>query len=188
MQIKILFLWVCISNCSTLFIKNTIVSPLNCLCLSVENLLTMYRWVFFRFLSSVLDAWDSLLAPWVPSLSWVFSTVSNHSRYLSVFPRQAMAPNIINVITYNWLQHGYTSPRGGPGYLSFHSCSECGLTRTFKDRANRYSQEGSFGTANWVFSPVRIQGFYLSHTRGHIGHWHPIVKLWKLLSMNSAFR
>ena len=46
------------------------------------------------------------------------------------FPPTNELPNIMNVLFYDQVQHGYqyliSGARGGLGYLGFHSCSECG--------------------------------------------------------------
>ena len=78
---------------------------------------------------------------------WLFQL----SLYLESFPQFVLfpgfeslpqirdgLPNNTNVLSHNWAQRGYQRPIPGTGggleYLGFHSCSQCGPIRAFKDR------------------------------------------------------
>ena len=76
-------------------------------------------------------------------------------------------PNIINVLTHHWVQHGIGVPyQVGAGgrldYLGPHSYEESGLVKAFKDRGIDDSSLSQL-TKNLLHLFYRFPGFHVLH-------------------------
>ena len=102
-----------------------------------------------------------------PYLSWVFPTAISHAGFVSFLQISSVLPNIINVLTHHWVQHGigvpYQVDTGGRlDYLGPHSYEESGLVKAFKDRGIDDSSLSQL-TKNLLHLLYRFPGFHVLH-------------------------
>lgn len=95
-----------------------------------------HSYILINFIRPFIASWNSFIN--LLSASSLSHSPCPFSGFFSFSQIINGLPNIINVLSHLWTQHGSQCPipgaKGTLKYVGFHPCSECGLIGAFKDR------------------------------------------------------